>query len=346
MISFESDYTTGAHPEILQRLFETNLEPQPGYGEDAYCRSAKQKIRQALCDEQAEIFFLSGGTQTNAIAASALLQPWQGVLAAQTGHIHGHEAGAIEAMGRKVLALPEHLGKLDPGELADYLAAFYGDENREHLVWPGVVYLSHPTEWGTLYSKQELADISALCRKYDLKLFLDGARLGYALASSESDVTLQDLGRLCDAFYIGGTKVGALCGEAAVFPRGGMPPHFMNWVKKHGGLLAKGRLLGVQFDALFTNELYARLGQNGIDRAVELKRILARHGVPFYLETPTNQQFVVLPDRVIHSLEAHGIRCGFWSKPDPEHTVVRFATSWSTTPEDLTALDAALGQTI
>ena len=346
MISFESDYTTGAHPEILQRLFETNLEPQPGYGEDAYCRSAKQKIRQALCDEQAEIFFLSGGTQTNAIVASSLLQSWQGVLAAQTGHIHGHEAGAIEAMGYKVLALPEHLGKLDAGELAGYLAAFYGDENREHLVWPGVVYLSHPTEWGTLYSKQELADISALCRKYDLKLFLDGARLGYALASSESDVTLQDLDRLCDAFYIGGTKVGALCGEAAVFPRGGMPPHFLNWAKKHGGLLAKGRLLGVQFDALFTNELYARLGQNGIDRAVELKQILARHGVPFYLETPTNQQFVVLPDRVIQSLEAHGIRCGFWSKPDPEHTVVRFATSWSTTPEDLAALDAALGQTI
>ena len=346
MISFESDYTTGAHPEILNRLMQTNLEPQPGYGEDAYCRSAKQKIRQALCDEQAEIFFLSGGTQTNAIVASSLLQPWQGVLAAQTGHIHGHEAGAIEAMGHKVLALPEHMGKLDAGELADYLAAFYGDENREHLVWPGVVYLSHPTEWGTLYSKQELADISALCRNYDLKLFLDGARLGYALASSESDVTLQDLDRLCDAFYIGGTKVGALCGEAAVFPRGGMPPHFLNWAKKHGGLLAKGRLLGVQFDALYTNELYARLGQNGIDRAVELKQILARRGVPFYLETPTNQQFVVLPDHVIHSLEARGIRCGFWSKPDPEHTVVRFATSWSTTPEDLTALDAALGQTI
>ncbi len=342
MISFESDYTTGAHPKLLERLLATNLEPQPGYGEDAYCAAAKEKIRAALGLPEAEIFFLSGGTQTNAIVCAALLRPWEGVAAAVTGHLNAHEAGAIESMGAKVLPLPEHQGKLLAGELEALARSVREDENREHLVWPGVVYLSHPTEWGTLYTRAELEAIAAVCREYDMRLFLDGARLGYGLMSRDTDVDLPLLARLCDGFYIGGTKVGALCGEAVVFPRGAMPPHFMNFVKRHGGLLAKGRLLGVQFDALFTDGLYLALGRHGIDSAARLKEILNRHGLEWYLETPTNQQFVVLPDRAVQALEQAGIRCGFWSKAGPDKTVVRFATSWSTRETDLEALDRAL----
>ena len=340
MITFENDYSCGAHPDVLRRLVETNLEPQPGYGEDAFCASAREKLRAACACPGAEVFFLSGGTQTNAVVLGALLRPWEGVVAAQTGHIHVHEAGALEAMGAKVLALPDHQGKLDAAELRALAAALLQDENVEHMVYPGVVYLSHPTEWGTLYSRAELEAIAAVCRDFGMRLFLDGARLAYGLTAEGTDVDLPLLAALCDAFYVGGTKCGALCGEAVVFPRQ-TPPHFRNFTKKHGAMLAKGRLCGVQFDALFTDGLYWEIGRRGIETARRLKAILAKHKVPCYLETPTNQQFAILDNARYAALKAR-VPIGFWSCPDDGHTVVRFATSWYTTDEYLEELDRIL----
>lgn len=341
MISFESDYTTGAHPLILKRLAETNLEPQPGYGSDLYCGQAKEKIKQACCCQKAEVFFLAGGTQTNAVVISSLLQPYEGVLSAQTGHINGHEAGAVEYTGHKVLGLPQTAGKLSPSLAEDYLLTFYQDANREHMVFPGMLYLSHPTEYGTLYTKAELEALSAICRSFHIPLYLDGARLGYGLMSYDTDVTLADIARLTDVFYIGGTKVGALCGEAVVFTHGNMPPHFLNLVKRHGALLAKGRLLGIQFDTLFTDDLYFTISRHAIEMAGQLKTLFREKGYRFYLESPTNQQFIVLENQKMEALKEQ-VRFGFWEKYDEEHTVVRFATSWSTTQEELAVLQSLL----
>ncbi|MBO4452585.1 MAG: aminotransferase class V-fold PLP-dependent enzyme, partial [Clostridia bacterium] len=256
MLNFESDYIAGAHPEVLERLIATNLEDLPGYGADKYCESAKEKIRAFIGVEDAEVEFIAGGTQTNAVVISTMLSDHEGVIAANTGHINAHESGAIEYTGHKVLALPHKNGKIVPGTLRGFLRDFYADESYEHMVFPGMVYISHPTEYGTLYSKQELCEISAICREYKMTLFLDGARLGYGLMSRDTDVTANDIAKLCDVFYIGGTKVGALCGEAVVFTKNNRPAHFLTSVKKRGALLAKGRLLGVQFDALFTGGLY------------------------------------------------------------------------------------------
>ena len=225
---FVNDYGEGCHPKVLERLAETNLQHLPGYGSDPYCESAKEKIRKACDCPEADIWFISGGTQTNAIVISALLQSYQGVVSAVTGHINGHEAGAVEHLGRKVLPLPQHEGKIDAGELKEYMRTFYGDANHEHMVFPGMVYISHPTEYGTLYSKEELTAVSNVCQEYEIPLFMDGARMGYGLMSYQTDVTLADIAKLCDVFYIGGTKVGALCGEAVVFTRGNMPRHFLN----------------------------------------------------------------------------------------------------------------------
>ena len=341
MVSFESDYIAGAHPEVLRKLAETNLEALSGYGTDPYCESAKQKIRDLIGIPDADIFFLAGGTQANAVVISTVLADCEGVVAAKTGHISTHEAGAVEYTGHEVLELPQTDGKIDPDTLDGYLSAFFADENHEHMTFPGMVYLSHPTEYGTLYSKAELAAISEICRKYRLSLFLDGARLGYALMSRETDLTIADIAALCDVFYIGGTKVGALCGEAVVFTKGNMPKHFLTSVKKRGALLAKGRLLGVQFDALFTDDLYFRIGRHAVDMADRMKEIFRSHGVPFYIQSPTNQQFVVLENGQMEHL-AKKVAFSFWEKADDAHTVVRFATGWSTTEEDLRALDAAL----
>ena len=340
MISFESDYIAGAHPRLLRRLLETNLEPLSGYGSDPYCESARTKIRAACDAPEAEVIFLSGGTQTNALVISALLRPWQGVIAAETGHISTHEAGAIEHTGHKVLTLPQHLGKLDSGELERFVTGFYADGNHEHMVFPGMVYLSHPTEYGTLYSLSELESISRVCRANSMPLYLDGARLGYGLMSRETDVTLPDIARLCDAFYIGGTKVGALCGEAVVFPRRA-PEHLLTTVKLHGALLAKGRLLGVQFDELFTDGLYFRISRHAIDCAEALKQILREKGCTFYLESPTNQQFLILENAQLEALRRE-VAVSFWEKYDETHTVVRLATSWSTTQADLDRLREVL----
>ena len=343
MISFESDYIAGAHPEILKRLAETNLEPLPGYGADPYCESAKRKIREAVGIPDAEIFFLAGGTQSNAVVISAMLADHEGVIAAKTGHISSHEAGAIEYTGHKVLELPQEEGKIVPEVLERYLADYYADENHEHMVFPGMVYLSHPTEYGTLYTRAELARIAEICRKYRLVLFLDGARLAYGLMSRETDLDLPGIARLCDVFYIGGTKAGALCGEAVVFTRGNMPKHFLTSVKKRGALLAKGRLLGVQFDALFTDRLYFRIGQHAIDMAERMKEIFRAHGIPFFIQSPTNQQFVVLENGQMERLRGK-LAFSFWEKKDDTHTVVRFATGWSTADSDLSALDEALSE--
>ena len=343
MVSFVSDYTTGAHPEVLAKLAETNLEPLPGYGADPYCESAKEKIRAACGLPEAEVFFLTGGTQTNAVVISTVLADYEGVIAAKTGHVSTHEAGAIEYTGHEVLELPQSDGKIVPEVLERYLADYFADDNHEHMTFPGMVYLSHPTEYGTLYSKAELTAIAGICRKFQLSLFLDGARLGYALTSRETDLSIRDIAALCDVFYIGGTKVGALCGEAVVFTKGNMPKHFLTSVKKRGALLAKGRLLGVQFDALFTDDLYFRIGRHAIDMAEKLKEILRAHGIPFHIQSPTNQQFVVLENGQMERL-AKQIAFSFWEKQDGTHTVVRFATGWSTTEEDLAALDAALSE--
>ena len=341
MVSFVSDYIAGAHPEVLARLAETNLEPLPGYGADRYCESAKEKIRAACGLPDAEVFFLSGGTQTNAVIISTMLADYEGVIAAKTGHVSTHEAGAIEYTGHEVLEVAQEDGKIGPETLDAYLTAYYADANHEHMTFPGMVYLSHPTEYGTLYTKAELSAIAGICRQYGLRLYLDGARLAYGLMSRETDLTLADIAQLCDVFYIGGTKAGALCGEAVVFTRGNMPKHFLTSVKKRGALLAKGRLLGVQFDALFTDGLYFRIGRHAIDMAEKMKEIFRAHGLPLFIQSPTNQQFVILENSRMEAL-IKKVAFELWEPADGTHTVVRFATGWSTTEEDLAALDGAL----
>lgn len=337
MLSFESDYIQGAHEKILERLAETNREPLSGYGNDRYCESAKEKIRKACGCEEAEIFFLMGGTQTNMLVISSLLKSYEGVVAAQTGHVSLHEAGAIEHSGHKVLTIPGHEGKIDAVELAAYLKAYWEDANHEHMVFPGMVYITHPTEYGTLYTTAELTAIAGICGTYKIPLFLDGARLGYGLMSRETDVTLPMIAALCDVFYIGGTKVGALCGEAVVFPKKNMPPHFMTMAKQKGALLAKGRLLGVQFDTLFTDDLYFTVSRHAIDMAEMLKQVFREKKKRFFLDSPTNQQFLILEDAEIERLREQ-VAFEIWERYDETHTVVRFATSWATEPEDVERL--------
>ena len=340
-VSFESDYIAGAHPEIIRRLSETNLETLPGYGSDPYCARAKEKILRACGLEHGDVEFLTGGTQANSVIISAMLADYEGVIAAKSGHINAHEAGAVEYSGHKVLELPQENGRILPDTLRRYLAGFFADENREHMVFPGMVYLSYPTEYGTLYTKAELEEISGICREYGILLFVDGARLGYGLMSRSADLTLPDFARLCDMFYIGGTKVGALCGEAVVFPRGSKPKHFLTSVKKRGALLAKGRLLGIQFDTLFTDSLYFRISGYAIDMAERMKAMFRAHGLEFFLDSPTNQQFVILDDRQMEAMRDRVV-FNLWEKTDDSRTVVRFATSWSTTEEDLAELEKVL----
>ncbi len=337
MISFESDYTNGAHPAILQRFMETNEEILGTYGFDKYSESAKEKIKATCQCPEAEVHFLTGGTQTNSIVISTMLKDYEGVVSADTGHVSSHEAGAIEYTGHKVLTVGQELGKIKADELEKYLDTFFSDENHEHMVFPGMVYISHPTEYGTLYSKAELQELSRVCRRFQIPLYMDGARLGYGLMSYNTDVTLADIAKYCDVFYIGGTKVGALCGDAVVFTKNNAPKHFMTMVKQHGALLAKGRLIGVQFDALFTDDLYFNISRHSIDMAQELKKVLQEKGCRFFIDSPTNQQFVILEDEKLNSLKDR-LRVSFWEKYDENHTVVRFATSWSTKQEAIEEL--------
>lgn len=337
MLSFECDYNAGAHERIIKRLAETNMEKLPGYGVDKYSESAKEKIKDLCKCPDADIYFLVGGTQANETVIASVLGNYEGVLAADTGHVSVHEAGAIEYTGHKVLTIPGHDGKIDAGELKQYIVDYYDDANHEHMVCPGMVYISHPTEYGTLYTEKELQDITAVCGEYDLPLFLDGARLGYGLMSRHTDVTLPMISRYCDMFYIGGTKVGALMGEAVVFTKKNTPKHFGSIVKQHGALLAKGRLTGIQFDELFTDDLYFKISKNAIDMAELIKNALREKGYVFYLDSPTNQQFVIVSNDKMHELEKE-VSFGFWEKYDDDHTVIRFATSWATTKEDVDKL--------
>lgn len=341
MISFESDYIAGAHPKILERLAETNMEALVGYGDDKYCQMAEEKIKKACNRPNAKVHFLVGGTQTNQVVISSMLADYEGVIAATSGHISVHEGGAIEFTGHKVLTLNGTDGKLNAQDIDEYVTTFYNDGNHEHMVFPGIVYISHPTEYGTLYSKSELTAISSVCKKHNIPLFLDGARLGYGLASKQTDVTLQDIAELCDVFYIGGTKVGALCGEAVVFTHNNTPKHFITKMKQRGALLAKGRLLGIQFDALFTDNLYMEISRHAIEMAEKLKSLLKEKGYRFYMESPTNQQFIILENEQMSEL-AQNVCFSFWEKYDDTHTIVRFATSWSTTEEDLRELEKVL----
>lgn len=340
MLVFENDYSEGAHPAVLQHLVETNMEQLTGYEEDIYCKSAADKIRGACECPEASVFFLVGGTQTNAVVISTVLERYQGVVAASTGHVNVHEAGAIEYTGHKVLSIPSHEGKIWATELEDYVNTFFADGSYEHMVFPGMVYISQPTEYGTLYSKAELQEIATVCRKFELPLFVDGARLGYALAAPCNDVSLSDLAKLCDVFYIGGTKCGALCGEAVVFPRKA-PKHFITQVKQQGAMLAKGRLLGVQFDVLFTDNLYTKICGNAISTAQQLRSILSQKGYKFFLENPTNQIFIILENSKFKQLSSQ-VRLSFWEKYDADHTVVRFATSWATSAQAIEQLSAIL----
>ena len=338
MLSFECDYNTGAHPKILEALARTNMEPCPGYGNDVYTAQAREKIRAACGREDADVRFLTGGTQTNRIVIDSMLKNYEGVIAATTGHISAHEAGAIEASGHKVLTVPGYDGKLHAKDVENLIKTFYADGSHDHMVFPGMVYISHPTEYGTLYTLDELKELSALCARYSLPLFLDGARLGYGLMSLDTDVTLQDIAQLCDVFYIGGTKVGALCGEAVVFTHNNAPAHFFTTVKQNGALLAKGRLLGIQFATLFDDGLYFEISKNAIDRAEDLKKLFRDKGYPFFKNSPTNQQFIVLSDEKIKEL-APLVRFEIWERVDETHCAVRFATSWATTKEDIEALE-------
>lgn len=337
MLSFENDYSEGAHKKILQRLMETNMIKTSGYGSDAFCEAAREKIKTACECEDAEIFFMTGGTQTNMIVISAMLKPYQGVVAAVTGHVSAHEAGAIERSGHKVLTIPQHDGKIDVNELRRYLDLFWQDDNHEHMVFPGMVYLSHPTEYGTLYTKEELTAIAEACHEYQIPLYLDGARLGYGLVGNGTDVTLANIAELCDVFYIGGTKVGALCGEAVVFTKKNMPAHFLTMVKQHGGLLAKGRLLGIQFDTLFTEDLYQKISCHAVEMANFMKNGIRKKGYSFFVDSPTNQQFIILENQKMERLREQ-VKFSIWEKLDKDHTVIRFATSWATTLEDVEAL--------
>ena len=336
-LNFASDYMEGAHPQILQRLLETNLEKTAGYGFDKYSEAAREKIRKACEAPEAEIFFLVGGTQTNATVIDALLRSYQGVIAAGTGHISTHESGAVEHSGHKVLTLPGENGRLSAEAVRACLDTYKLDENRDHTVMPGMVYISQPTEYGTLYSLAELEALSSVCRKAGIPLYLDGARLASALACPENDAGLPDLARLCDAFYIGGTKCGALFGEAVVFPRKNTVPHFFTIVKQHGALLAKGRIAGIQFDTLFTDGLYLKCGQKAIDKAARIRKALRDKGYELALDAPTNQIFPLLTAAQLAALSER-VEMSFWENRPDGKTVVRIATSWATTDEDVDRL--------
>ena len=340
-LSFASDYMEGAHPEILRRLAETNLEQTAGYGLDPHSEAARAAICRVCACPNAGIQFLVGGTQTNAVVIAGLLRPWQGVLAAQSGHIATHEAGAIEFTGHKVLPLPQTHGKLTAADVEAACLTWRNDANHNHMVMPGMVYISQPTESGTLYSLAELTALSEVCRRYELPLYVDGARLAYALSAPQNDVSLADLARLADAFYIGGTKCGALFGEAVVLPDPERIPHFFTLIKQRGALLAKGRITGIQFEALFADTdgepLYLHIGDSAVALAAKLQDALLAKGYALPQRSPTNQVFVEMPDETLRRLSEH-IEYSFWEKSAPDRTVIRFATSWATRSETVEQL--------
>lgn len=344
--SFESDYNNGCLPEILRRLSETNDEKSSGYGFDPYTERAKDRIRKACDMTEAEVHFLVGGTQTNATAIDSLLQGCEGVLSVDTGHINVHESGAVEAFGHKVLVLPGIAGgKMAASQINDYMRKFLADETYPHMVQPGMVYITLPTELGALYSRKELADIYTVCQQYGLRLYVDGARLGYGLMAEGNDIDLPFLAHHCDAFYIGGTKVGALLGEALVYTNTRAPKYIFTIIKRHGALLAKGRVLGLQFDTLFTDDLYFRVSRHAIDMAQALRKVFAKHGLSLGIDSPTNQQFVILSKEKKQQL-AEEIAFEIWEPLSDDRLLCRFVTCWATTEADIAALDEALKRTL
>ncbi len=337
MIRFECDYAEGAHPRVLELMERSNLEQTPGYGEDPYCEKAAGIIRRLCGAESAGVHFLVGGTQANATVIASVLRPIQGVLCAQTGHISVHETGAVEATGHKVLPLPGEDGKITAAQVREAYDAHWNDATHEHMVQPGMVYISFPTENGTLYTKEELTALSRVCRERDLPLYLDGARLGYGLAAAGNDLALADLARLCDVFYIGGTKVGALFGEAVVITDDRLKRDFRYYVKQHGAMLAKGRLLGIQFLALLEDGLYFEMSAHADRLAEKIRAAFQDKGIPFLFDSPTNQQFPILPDAALAKLAEH-YAFETWKRVDAGHTAVRFCTSWATKEEDVDRL--------
>lgn len=340
-LCFASDYMEGAHPQVLERLVDTNMEQTSGYGSDPHSERARNLIRKACAAPDAEVQFLVGGTQTNACVIGCVLRAWQGVIAATTGHVSQHEAGAIEFGGHKVLELPGTQGKLSADQVEAFVVGFERDENRDHMVSPGMVYISQPTEYGTLYSLAELEKMSDTCRAHNMLLYVDGARLAYALATPQNDVTLADLARLCDAFYIGGTKCGCLFGEAVVVPNPTTVPHFFTQIKQRGALLAKGRVAGVQFEALFEDGLYERMGADAIELASRIRRRLCEAGIALPIDSPTNQVFLHVDDDWLLRF-GQRVEYSFWEKPNATQTVIRLATSWATRAEDVDRLLALL----
>ena len=342
MIHFDSDYMAGAHPEILEALVRTNLEHTAGYGNDPYTEEAKSLIRKAVGAKDAQVFFLVGGTQTNATVIDGILARHEGVVAADSGHIAVHESGAIEASGHKVLTLPHHEGKLRAEEVERYIEDFYADETYPHMVAPGMVYISQPTEYGTIYSLAELEALGAVCRKHAIPLYIDGARLGYGLKGEGADFTLKDVARIADVFYIGGTKVGALFGEAVVVTNPKLLRNLFPLVKQHGALLAKGRLLGLQFGVLFRDGLYERIGEKAVEHAITIRESFRKAGYEVVIESPTNQQFLRLPNEVIDRLR-QDMSFDYWGSRGEKESIVRFVTSWATTDDDITRLKELVG---
>lgn len=341
MIYFNSDYLEGAHSAIMERMMETNMMQTVGYSCDEICDSARAKVRAACNAPEADVHFLVGGTQTNTTVIAALLRPWQGVVSAVSGHINCHETGAIESTGHKVIALPTPDGKLTAKQVKDYVEWQKNDESEEHIVQPGMVYISHPTETGMLYSKAELTEIFHTCREYGLPLYIDGARLGYGLTADGTDLTLPEIARLCDVFYIGGTKVGALFGEAVVIMNEKYKKDFRFMIKQRGGMLAKGRLLGIQFDTLFTDDLYTKIARNANDMAYQIRDIFVSNGYPLLFDSPTNQQYPIISDEELAIL-GKNFGYEYWERVDETHSGVRFCGSWATTQEQVDALREAV----
>jgi len=337
MFRFDSDYLEGCLPEILRAFQETNLVQTVGYGEDEYCSEAREIIKKACCSPQADVHFLVGGTQANATVIASLLRPYQGVLCAESGHINVHETGAVEHTGHKVLGLPSKDGKISASQVREALVAHDADYSREHTVQPGMVYISFPSEKGTIYSKSELQDLSSVCREWGIPLFVDGARLGYGLSSPKCDITLPELASLADVFYIGGTKQGALFGEAVVFRNDSLSKDFRYNIKQNGGMLAKGRLLGLQFATLFRDGLYLRAASGAVEKGLKIKAAFAEAGFDFLVDSYTNQQFPILPDTMVAGMHE---KFGFedWQRVDSTHTAVRFCTSWATLDEAVDSL--------
>lgn len=341
MYQFQCDYNEGAHSRIMERLMETNFEQTVGYGEDHYCEVARASVRKAVGREDVDVHFLVGGTQANATVISSVLRPYQGVLCATTGHINVHETGAIEHGGHKVLALEAADGLLTAALIREAVEAHYAEDGPEHTVQPGMVYISFSSEVGTVYSLSQLREISAVCREYGLPLFIDGARMGYGLASEGCDVSLSDIAALADVFYLGGTKQGALFGEAVVIVNDALKKDFRYCIKQNGGMLAKGRLLGIQFLTLFEDGLYFQLSEHAVSQAMRIRDAFKSKGFGFLVQSPSNQQFPILDNATMERLSSDFL-FSFWQKVDDTHTAVRFCTSWATRPEAVDALIAAL----